>query len=390
MHWKFPIPVFLMVIFLSCTSTERRGGNEVVVRGHIEDAEGLMIHIKELTPNEVVSIDSVMADETGHFVFRQQIEDAVFFIIRLNKNNQVTLLAEPGEEIILSGDASRLTPTYEVVGSEGSALLAALNKKLWYNRQRLDTLVRDYRARHHDYDVARMRKDLEGAYFEIYHEQQAFVQSFIDQNPYSLASVMALYQYFGRRLVLKEDEHFPYFESLSKSLSETYPSNKHVMDLKRRVSAFKRGEAQRKLAEQNLAPGSLAPEIVLPDPEGNQIALSSLKGKIVLLDFWAAWCPPCRKSNKELREIYAHYQPLGFEIYAVSLDRTLEQWVLGIEEDQIEWIQVSDLRFWNSPVVGLYHVESIPHTVLIDRDGTIIDKGLSPAEIKTILAERID
>lgn len=390
MRWKFPIPVFLIVIFFSCNSTERKDSNEVVVRGHFEDAEGLMIHIKELTPTEVVPIDSVVADEAGHFVFRQQVEDAVFFIIRLNKNNQVTLLAEPGEEIILSGDGSRLIPTYEVVGSEGSALVAALNKRLWYNRQRLDTLVRNYRAQHHDSNVAQMRKDLEESYFEIFHEQQAFVQAFIDRNPYSLASVMALYQYFGRRLVLNEDEHFSYFEDLSKSLSETYPSNKHVMDLKRRVSAFKRSEAQRKLAEQNLAPGSPAPEVVLPDPEGNQIALSSLKGKIVLLDFWAAWCPPCRKSNKELREIYAQYHPLGFEIYAVSLDRTLEQWVLGIQEDQIDWIQVSDLRFWNSPVVHLYHVESIPHTVLIDRDGTIIDKGLSPAEIKMVLAERFD
>ena len=390
MRGKNPILFFLIVVFLSCNSADRRRSNEVVVRGNFKDGQELMVYLKELSPNDVVPVDSVMTDENGHFVFRQQIEDAVFYIIRLDKNNQVTLLVEPGEDISLTGEAERLTPTYEVDGSDGSVLVAELNKQLWYNRQRLDTLVRDYRARHHDADVAQMRKDLESAYFEIYHEQQAFVQSFIEQNPHSLASVMALYQYFGRRLVLKENEHFSYFEGLTKSLSENYPSNKHVMDLKRRVSEFRRHEAQRELAEQNLAPGSPAPEIVLPDPQGNQVALSSLQGQIVLLDFWAAWCPPCRKSNMELKEIYEQYQPKGFEIYAVSLDRTLDQWVLGIEEDQIEWIQVSDLRFWNSPVVRLYHVESIPHTVLIYRDGTIIDRGLSPEEIRTVLTELID
>ena len=115
-------------------------------------------------------------------------------------------------------------------------------------------------------------------------------------------------------------------------------------------------------------------------------ALSDLRGKYVLIDFWASWCTPCREAKPRLRDIYDTYRPHGFEIYGVSLDRTQNQWLRGIEEDSLTWTQVSDLRFWSSPVVSLYNVESIPYSVLIDPEGRIIHKDLSVSELENILA----
>lgn len=387
MLWKFRIPIVLLIFLSSCKQSQEPENKEFVLRGDLSNTGPVMIRMHELTTSEAAPVDSVMTDENGLFSFRMPIEHAGFYILKVDDDNQVTLLVEPGEHIVITGDAQQLVSSYHVDGSDGSSLLADLNKRLWYNRQRVDSLVRHYRAHKYEPGVEELRKELEHNYTSIFQEQQAYVKAFIESNPQSLASIIALYQYFGRRLLLKENEHFEYFENLSKSLAEVYPLNKHVMDLKRRVSEHKRNEAQRRLVEQSLSPGSAAPDILLPDPDGNQVSLSSLRGNIVLIDFWAAWCPPCRKSNEKLKEIYNEFNTKGFEIYAVSLDRTLDQWVLGIEEDQIDWIQVSDLRFWNSPVVSLYHVESIPHTVLIDRDGNIIKKGVDPEELRDLLSQ---
>jgi len=390
MSWKNRIPVVLIAFIVSCNIQQEEINQELFIRGQFSNFGNSVVFLEELTTGDVITLDSIITDGDGSFRFSKDLYDAGFFIIRLEQGDQITLLAEPGEDIHLAGDAQQLVVTYTVKGSAGSALLAELNKKLWYNRHMVDSLVRIYRERKYDPGAMELRNELEAFYWQVFAEQQSFVKSFIEQNPHSLASLIALHQYFGRRLLLKESEHLSYFELLSKSLTEEYPNNKHVMELNRRLSEYMRNEKQRILAEESLRPGLPAPEIVLPDPHGKQIALSSLRGNYVLIDFWAAWCPPCRKANAQLKEIYEQFHPLGFEIFSVSLDRTLDQWKLGIEEDKIDWIQVSDLRFWNSPVVRMYNVESIPHMIMLDRDGKIIQKGLKVNEGGEILGRLLE
>ncbi len=144
----------------------------------------------------------------------------------------------------------------------------------------------------------------------------------------------------------------------------------HVTDLKQRLeNVRKRGKL--------LNPGSVTPEIALPTPEGDTISLYSTRGKVVLLDFWAAWCKPCRMENPNLVANYKKYHDKGFEIFQVSLDRTRDQWLKGIEDDGLgEWIHVSDLKFWNSVVVPVYYIEGIPTSFLLDREGKIIERNL--------------
>lgn len=130
--------------------------------------------------------------------------------------------------------------------------------------------------------------------------------------------------------------------------------------------------------------GDKAPDINLPGPDGQKIALSSLQGKIVLVDFWASWCMPCRQENPKIRRVYKKYKDAnfknadGFTVYSVSLDKYKSAWVKAIQEDKLEWKNhVSDLNYWQCSAALRYHVYAIPYNFLIDQNGIIIAKGLS-------------
>jgi peroxiredoxin len=123
--------------------------------------------------------------------------------------------------------------------------------------------------------------------------------------------------------------------------------------------------------------GQKAPEIALPSPDGKVIKLSSLKGKVVLLDFWASWCGPCRKANPDVVKLYQKYKDQGFTVYSVSLDQSKQKWEQAIAKDGLLWENhVSDLKFWYSKAAEDYGIEAIPATFLIDKDGVIIDTDL--------------
>jgi len=122
--------------------------------------------------------------------------------------------------------------------------------------------------------------------------------------------------------------------------------------------------------------GSDAPEVDLPTPTGERLALSSLKGKYVLLDFWASWCGPCRQENPNVVKTYAKYKDSGFEILGISLDKDKAAWLRAIENDHLTWKHVSDLQYWNSVAAQAYQVNSIPMTYLVGPDGKIVAKGL--------------
>ena len=133
--------------------------------------------------------------------------------------------------------------------------------------------------------------------------------------------------------------------------------------------------------------GTIAPDFTMNNPEGKPIQLSSLRGKVVMIDFWASWCGPCRQENPNVVKLYQQYHEKGFEIIGVSLDRTKEDWVKAIQDDKLTWIHVSDLQYWQNAAALLYSVKLIPQSYLLDKEGKIIAKGLRNEQLDKKLKE---
>jgi peroxiredoxin len=138
---------------------------------------------------------------------------------------------------------------------------------------------------------------------------------------------------------------------------------------------------------EGLETGNTAPDICLPDLKGDTLKLSSLRGSLVLIDFWASWCAPCMKEQSELAELYEKDKDSvfangkRFEIYGVSLDSKKVSWESNIKKNNINWIQVSDLKFWSSPVAKIYNLQELPFNLLIDGKGRIIARNLHGKEL---------
>ena len=136
--------------------------------------------------------------------------------------------------------------------------------------------------------------------------------------------------------------------------------------------------------------GQLATEVALPSLSGDTLLLSSLKGKVVLLDFWASWCGPCRSSNRELTKLYPKYKNKGFEILGVSLDDELAKWKTAIVKDKITWLQVNDPGGWDAKTAMRWNISAIPTSFLIDKEGKLVAMDLTGKELEKALKYLID
>ena len=147
---------------------------------------------------------------------------------------------------------------------------------------------------------------------------------------------------------------------------------------------------QTETGDIGLKVGQQAPDIILPDSSGELKTLSSLRGKIILVDFWASWCGPCRFENPNVVRLHQKYKDKGFDVLSVSLDQDKKAWLRAIEADGMEWNHVSDLKKWESSVVPVYRISSIPMTFLLDEKGIIVAKDLRGADLEKKLASIIE
>jgi len=177
-------------------------------------------------------------------------------------------------------------------------------------------------------------------------------------------------------------------KSVAKAFQKKYPSSPITKSMAVQVEQIEAGYNQFKNGGSSPVISNVAPEISLPNPDGKVISLSSLKGKVVLIDFWASWCGPCRKENPNVVAMYSKYKDKGFTVFSVSLDNDKEAWKRAIKSDGLVWPNhVSDLKQWETPLVQLYQFEGIPFTVLIDKKGNIIAKNLRGQALESKLKE---
>lgn len=362
LHFSFYLFNILLLFNLACGSSAPESIQGVQIKGVIQGADQLQLFVDKsgLTKaSEVIGKSLIQSDGSFEVEFAEKFDPGIY---RIRIGAQQAYLPFTGKEnmIEINGSLQDFGKyAFEIKGAESAIYYSALLKEFY-------------------------RQDI----------SKESLLSKIDQAPEPLAAMQLAFATQGGLNASTIALH----KKISQQLANTYPGSAYSLDYATLIQQAEQQIAMQQ-ASEIIKLGMPAPEIELPDPSGTIRRLSDLKGKVVLLDFWASWCGPCRRANPHVVEIYNKYKSQGFDVFSVSLDginprmlgnldenqkdqqiaNAKVKWVNAIEKDELNWENhVSDLQHWNSPVAKLYGVRGIPRTFIIDRNGNIANTGINP------------
>jgi len=354
--------VIAFTIF-ACQTTK----DKFSIKGTIAGVETGKVYLQKIVDGRPQSIDTADVVE-GKFAFQGKMEVPDIRILRLNEQDYFAQLFLDNSDVKVVANKDSLRST-KITGSPTQDIfkdylteLERINKEVAKLQQKYQTSMSSGNT-----DEA---KKAEIDYTATMDNMKVYTKNFVKEHNNSVVSA-----YLTLAQLVQQIEE-PELDSIIAKFPAEISRSEYVIKLKELAEGMKK-----------TAIGAPAPDFTMNDPEGKPISLSSLKGKVVMIDFWASWCGPCRKENPNVVKLYQKYHTKGFEIIGVSLDRTKEEWVKAIADDQLTWVHVSDLQFWQNTAARLYSVNAIPQSFLLDKDGKIIAKILNSEQLAAKLNE---
>ncbi len=371
---KYSILVFVLgLLIISCQ--DDKGYNLTGNVDGMEDGKKVFVSEIDMQTRSPKTIDTAVIKD-GKFELDMENQDMpnLSFLRFEGRNGNVMFISE-NQTINFDIDKDTIYNSEVSGGPENEALyeyfdhLKELGKKM-------NGMQQDMRKAMMSQDTAKL-KSLQEAQIELRDNNKVFQENIFEKHKDKFVGIMVLSD------MIRNQTHTPaevkaYFEELSDKMKET-PLAKSLK------------ENLDKTKETDL--GSKAPDFTAPDPDGKQISLSDKLGKVTILDFWAAWCKPCRAESPNLVKTYDEYKDKGLSIVSVSLDRPgqKEQWLKAIEDDQIgDWTHVSNLKFWQDPIARKYDIKAIPATYILDDQGVIIAKDLRGSDLYNKIGELLN
>ena len=318
--------VMAMMVVASCTE-ETKG---YIIDGEISDVKDGMVYLKKYVDKSFVDVDSAVITD-GKFKFEGVASEALAHGLTTQKESRRPLV------FFLDNDVMNVK-------------LNESDKKLIVTGSPVN--------------------DIYMANAPIVRSKGYSLDSLLSVHPASPVSAYFVVKDFAYKLNLEE------MKSVRSKLDVSLDGTFYVQQIESMIARMEKVQV-----------GSEAPDFTLPDVNGNLVSLSSFRGKYVLVDFWAAWCPDCRKENPNIVSAWEKYKNKNFAILGVSLDRNRDQWLAAIEKDKLTWTQVSDLKYWSSEAAVLYCIRWIPMSFLIDPEGKIVAIGLEGEELHNKLEE---
>ncbi len=365
---KFISQLTIGLAALSAVTVSCNKQTSGTISGKIDGAQGQTVYLESYVNNRSVYIDSTVIGSDGSFALVPGSPlEMNFYRLVLDRENFVTLITDSTESPKVEASIDEFDKTLHIDGSAYSESLRELETKtLPFNEKE-----QEMRGQLTKPGVSKEEKDMiNQRVVENRRELNKTLKEWLQVNSSTPSALLALQQLDPRTDIA----------TFNKVFSELEKSFGHTMiykGMKQQAQMLSKPKQEEAPSNALVATGKAAPEISLPDLTGKTRKLSSLRGKTVLIDFWASWCGPCRRENPNVVAAYNKYNKDGFEVFSVSLDKTKQAWEQAVKADGLKWANhVSDLKWWESEAAKAYGVHSIPFTVLVDKEGNILGQNL--------------